>query len=189
MAAPQPVPDRLLEVGYQPSPYRGVRYALPKRRGQARCSMLRMVLSWRASLWKAVYRELLVWLVLYFALSMMYRVAMTEDQRHVFNRLCAYSVYYTTAFNFGSLSLFLGFYVSYVSTRWWQMYTTLPYIDTVANALKACADDETAARVVRYCHLCSLRGGKRVIRRRFDVGVFEATPKRHASTLWVRPER
>ena len=32
-------------------------------------------------------------------------------------------------------------------------------------------------------------GGRRVLRRRFNVGVFEATPERNASTLWVRPER
>ena len=150
------MPDRLVEVGYQPSPYRSVRYALPEKR--ARCAMLRMLLSWRASLWKAVWRELAVWLFLYFALSLAYRVAMTEDQRHVFNRICSYSIYYTSAFNFGSLSLFLGFYVSYVSTRWWQMYTTLPYIDTMANALKACTADDgaTTKRVIKYCQLCYL---------------------------------
>ena len=33
------------------------------------------------------------------------------------------------------------------------------------------------------------RGRKRVIQRRFNVDVLEATPERNASTLWVRPER
>ena len=33
------------------------------------------------------------------------------------------------------------------------------------------------------------QGRKRVIQRRSDVGVLEATPERHASTLWIRPER
>ena len=33
------------------------------------------------------------------------------------------------------------------------------------------------------------RGRKRVIQRRFNVGVLEATPERKAPTLWVRPER
>ena len=34
-----------------------------------------------------------------------------------------------------------------------------------------------------------LQGWKRVIQRRFNVGVLEAVPERKASTLWVRPER
>ena len=72
------MPDRLVEVGYQPSPYRSVRYALPEKR--ARCAMLRMLLSWRASLWKAVWRELAVWLFLYFALP--YRLIGLIDREH-----------------------------------------------------------------------------------------------------------
>ena len=33
------------------------------------------------------------------------------------------------------------------------------------------------------------QGGKRVIQRRFDVGVLEAVPEKKASMPWVRPER
>ena len=46
-------------------------------------------------------------------------------------------------------------------------------------------DDNARPRLV----VGAFQGRKRVIQRRFNVGVLEATPERKASTLLVRPER
>ena len=68
----------------------------------------------------------------------------------------------TTTFSFGSLSMFLGFYVSYVSNRWWSMYCAVPYIDACAQTLRAVlgADSpealECSTRCVKYCLFCYL---------------------------------
>ena len=46
-----------------------------------------------------------------------------------------------------------------------------------------------AGWVVYPAYCCARQGRKRVIQRRFNVGVLETISERKASTLWVRPER
>jgi hypothetical protein len=91
-----------------------------------------------SSVWRAVSKELLIWLVLYYAIAIIYRCFMnsaSQEQFEKWGRVCAY---YLTNLNFLNLSMFLGFYVSYVSSRWWSMYQAIPWIDKVCFAATSC---------------------------------------------------
>ncbi|VDL79739.1 unnamed protein product [Nippostrongylus brasiliensis] len=81
------------------------------------------------SIWKSIWTELLVWLVLYAMLSVLYRVVLTTPQREVFEDLC---VFFDTYSSFIPITFMLGFYVSAVFNRWWQIFDNIGWIDTPA---------------------------------------------------------
>ena len=123
--------------------------------------MLRTLGIWRSSVWRAVWKELGVWLVLHYAVDCTYHFLMSAAQQRAFEKWCRVCAFYMTTLNFVSLSLFLGFYVSYVSNRWWTMYKTIPWIDKVAFAAVTCirgggAESAQAVRhdLVRCCNAC-----------------------------------
>lgn len=94
----------------------------------------RILYKWRGSVYKLVWRELLVFLCLYFSINLMYRHALNDTQQRQFERIRAY---------FGNhgenipMSFVLGFYVSLVVKRWWEQYRLLPWPDTLALFVSA----------------------------------------------------
>jgi len=92
-----------------------------------------ILLRWRSSLWKLVWLQLLLYTLIYLAISLVYRFALTVEQGLVFDKLI-----FWVRKNSGSLPLtfLLGFYVSLVVKRWWEQYVVLPWPDEVATYLK-----------------------------------------------------
>ncbi|VDO83111.1 unnamed protein product [Heligmosomoides polygyrus] len=91
--------------------------------------LYKLLFRWKGSIWKSIYAELLVWLVLYALLSTMYRVMLSKTQRETFEDLC---VFFDTYSSFIPITFMLGFYVSAVFTRWWQIFDNIGWIDTPA---------------------------------------------------------
>ncbi|XGW09958.1 hypothetical protein V3C99_011887, partial [Haemonchus contortus] len=91
--------------------------------------LYRLLFRWKGSIWKSIWAELLVWLVLYALLSIMYRVVLTKPQREIFEDLC---VFFDTYSSFIPITFMLGFYVSAVFSRWWQIFDNIGWIDTPA---------------------------------------------------------
>uniref|UniRef100_U5ETV9 Putative conserved plasma membrane protein n=1 Tax=Corethrella appendiculata TaxID=1370023 RepID=U5ETV9_9DIPT len=113
----------------------------------------RILLKWRGSVYKLIWRELLAYLGVYYIINFMYRYALSEDQKRIFERIQTY---------FGSqgdsipMSFVLGFYVSLVVKRWWEQYRLLPWPDTLALFISAAipGNDETGRlmrrNIMRY---------------------------------------
>lgn len=96
---------------------------------------IRLLFKWKGSVWKLVYTELLLLAVAYGFLSLLYRHALTESQKRVFELL----VYYCSTFmEMIPLSFMLGFYVTFTATRWWSQYMAIPWPDR-ACAVPSCA--------------------------------------------------
>nr|XP_006813920.1 PREDICTED: bestrophin-3-like [Saccoglossus kowalevskii] len=85
------------------------------------CSFSRLLFMWRGSIYKLIYKELVVFLLLYYELALIYRLALTGTQQHSFESL--------------PLSFILGFYVSLVISRWWSMYEALPWTDSISQLI------------------------------------------------------
>jgi len=124
-----------------------------------------ILLRWRSSLWKLVWRQLLLYTILYVAISMVYRFALTTEQAVYFEKIILWIRKDSAQV---TLTFLLGFYVSLVVKRWWEQYVTLPWPDEVATYLKVAIakkketiDDETGENenlkirrtIVRYCLL------------------------------------
>uniref|UniRef100_A0A2M3YZW2 Putative bestrophin best vitelliform macular dystrophy-associated protein n=1 Tax=Anopheles braziliensis TaxID=58242 RepID=A0A2M3YZW2_9DIPT len=113
----------------------------------------RILWKWRGSVYKAVWRELLAYLLVYYTLNFTYRYGLTEDGKRVFERI---RTYFGQQRETVPLSFVLGFYVSLVVKRWWEQYRMLPWPDTLALFVSAAiqGNDETGRlmrrNIMRY---------------------------------------
>jgi len=133
----------------------------------------RVMCRWRSSLWKLLWRELLVYTLAFFFISFIYRYALSFSQQTDFERLARWcNKMYSTL----PITFLLGFYVSLVVKRWWEQYCKLPWPDSLCFYLRGLViGDGPEPRllrrtVVRYCMLSYVLCIKRVsarLRRRF----------------------
>ncbi|XP_013102090.1 bestrophin-2-like [Stomoxys calcitrans] len=89
----------------------------------------KLLLRWRASIYKLIWLDLLIYLTFYYALSLTYRFYLNESQKEFFEMLVKYCNSSTSLI---PLMFLLGFYVSVVVKRWWEQYLTLPWPDSTA---------------------------------------------------------
>ncbi|XP_030826626.1 bestrophin-2 [Camarhynchus parvulus] len=79
----------------------------------------RLLLLWRGSIYKLLYRELLLFLTAYLGLSLAYRFLLSEEQRRLFEKLVLYC---DKSAELIPVSFVLGFYVALVLERWWGQF-------------------------------------------------------------------
>jgi len=105
----------------------------------------KILLKWRGSVYKLIYKELLFYISLYMLINIFYREILvkysecTEEEgnncrrwkesREIFESLRTYCSEQLTSI---PLTFVLGFYVSLIVTRWWNQYSLLPWPDTLA---------------------------------------------------------
>ncbi|XP_032252035.1 bestrophin-2a [Halichoerus grypus] len=87
-----------------------------------------LLLLWRGSIYKLLWRELVCFLGLYMALSAAYRFVLTEGQKRYFEKLVIYCDQYASLI---PVSFVLGFYVTLVVHRWWNQYLCMPLPDAL----------------------------------------------------------
>ncbi|KAL6259170.1 hypothetical protein P5V15_009091 [Pogonomyrmex californicus] len=118
---------------------------------------LKLLLRWRASIYKLVWLDLTLFLFLYYLLSGIYRLLLNEEQKRVFESVVAYCNEYSDLI---PLSFVLGFYVSIVMTRWWNQYMAIPWPDSIAVFVSATihGNDERGRlmrrTILRYVCVC-----------------------------------
>ncbi|XP_077555934.1 bestrophin-3-like isoform X2 [Haemaphysalis longicornis] len=116
----------------------------------------KLVARWRGSVYKLIFKELLVYGAAFTAIAIWYRRFMTPDQRRLFEQLALYS---DRALEHIPLSFVLGFYVSFVAGRWWDQFTCIPWPDRLAHVVLAYVtggDDQgrlLRRTMVRYANL------------------------------------
>ncbi|KAM5174886.1 bestrophin-3 isoform 1-T1 [Callospermophilus lateralis] len=86
----------------------------------------RLLLKWRGSIYKLLYREFIVFAVLYTAISLVYRLLLTGAQKRYFEKLSIYCDRYAEQI---PVTFVLGFYVTLVVNRWWNQFVNLPWPD------------------------------------------------------------
>ncbi|CAH0628850.1 unnamed protein product [Chrysodeixis includens] len=120
-------------------------------------TFLKVLYRWRGSIYKLVWLDLLVFLLLYYVLNLTYRLLLDEHSKRVFEGVVNYCSFHG---NVIPLSFVLGFYVTVVMNRWWNQYTTIPWPDSIAVFVSATihGQDERGRlmrrTIVRYVCLC-----------------------------------
>ncbi|XP_014605410.1 PREDICTED: bestrophin-4 isoform X2 [Polistes canadensis] len=118
---------------------------------------LKLLLRWRASIYKLVWIDLALFLFIYYSLSSIYRLILDDDQKKIFEAIVGYCNQYSDLI---PLSFVLGFYVSIVMTRWWNQYMVIPWPDSIAVFVSATihGNDERGRlmrrTIVRYVCVC-----------------------------------
>ncbi|XP_071549401.1 bestrophin-2-like [Panulirus ornatus] len=106
-----------------------------------------LLLRWRGSVYKMVWRDMMVYLILYYGLSFLYRFGLTEDDKRIFEKVSQHCGHFR---NLIPISFVLGFYVSLIVSRWWGMYLSMPWPDTLAILLAThIQGTDTRARMMR----------------------------------------
>ncbi|XP_074648496.1 bestrophin-2-like isoform X2 [Tubulanus polymorphus] len=90
---------------------------------------LKLLARWKGSIYKLLWKDVLVFLVAYYSLSLLYRFGLNEYQRTVFERISMYCDYFN---NLIPVAFVLGFYVSIVVQRWWDQYRSIPWPDRMS---------------------------------------------------------
>ncbi|KAJ0057046.1 hypothetical protein NL108_000895, partial [Boleophthalmus pectinirostris] len=122
-------------------------------------SFHRLLLRWRGSIYKLLYREFAVFGLLYTVLSLVYRLALSESQRRLFEKISMYCDKYAEQI---PVTFVLGFYVTLVVNRWWNQFLNLPWPDRLMFLISSCVqgNDEHGRllrrTLVRYINLTSL---------------------------------
>ncbi|XP_073460707.1 bestrophin-4-like isoform X1 [Aquarana catesbeiana] len=88
----------------------------------------RLLLRWRGSIYKLLYREFFIFIGFYFIISVTYRLLLNAQQRIYFEQLALYCNNYAELI---PVSFVLGFYVTLVVSRWWAQYESVPWLDRI----------------------------------------------------------
>ncbi|NXA31459.1 BEST4 protein, partial [Eudromia elegans] len=86
----------------------------------------KLLFRWKGSIYKLLYKEFIVFVVLYMALSLVYRYLLSEEQKRLYTKLAQYCNRSTDLI---PISFVLGFYVTLIVNRWWAQYTSIPLPD------------------------------------------------------------
>ncbi|XP_064174578.1 bestrophin-3-like [Anguilla rostrata] len=119
----------------------------------------RLLLRWKGSIYKLLYREFIVFAVLYSLLSIVYRLVLSDAQKRYFEKLSLYCDRYAEQI---PVTFVLGFYVTLVVNRWWNQFVNLPWPDRLMYLISSCVHgrDEQGRllrrTLMRYVNLTSL---------------------------------
>ncbi|XP_078044426.1 bestrophin family protein isoform X1 [Augochlora pura] len=168
-----------------------ISYASEVPNGSSFGCFWRILVKWRGSVYKLIWRELLAYLFVYYLINFTYRYALNEHQRVIFEKI---RYYFGNSSDSIPMSFVLGFYVSLVVKRWWEQYKLLPWPDNLALFISAAipGNDERGRlmrrNIVRYAVLAYVITLQRIslrVKRRFptlqhivDVGLMMESEKK-----------
>uniref|UniRef100_A0A0N4Z4K7 Bestrophin homolog n=1 Tax=Parastrongyloides trichosuri TaxID=131310 RepID=A0A0N4Z4K7_PARTI len=89
-------------------------------------SNIKVLLRWKGSVWKDIYKEFLIWCLLYIIIAITLHSTLNDDQKIIFDKISYTIMKYDS---FIPLTFMLGFYVTNVVTRWVAIIDNLSFID------------------------------------------------------------
>ncbi|GMT14264.1 hypothetical protein PFISCL1PPCAC_5561, partial [Pristionchus fissidentatus] len=120
---------------------------------------LSLLLRWKGSLWKAIWKHLLLFIFLYYCINIAYRFFMSPAQQEIFLR---YILIFDDFTKYIPLTFLLGFYVAMIVRRWWACCQLISWPDHLLfniSALIRGSDPETRIirrTIARYAILTSV---------------------------------
>ncbi|XP_016111116.1 bestrophin-2-like [Sinocyclocheilus grahami] len=138
------------------------------------CGFSKLLLAWKGSIYKVLYKEFLAFFAMYTAISITYRFFLEDDQKRYFEKLSIYCNNYASLI---PMSFVLGFYVTLIVNRWWNQYTSIPLPDRIMCPLSGGVQggDEHGRllrrTLMRYASLSAL-----LILRSVSTAVFKRFP-------------
>ncbi|KAM4603280.1 bestrophin-2a [Polymixia lowei] len=138
------------------------------------CGFSKLLLAWKGSIYKVLYKEFMAFFAMYTAISITYRFFLYDDQKRYFEKLAIYCNHYASLI---PMSFVLGFYVTLVVNRWWSQYTSIPLPDrlmcTLSGGLQGSDERGRLLRrtMMRYASLSAI-----LILRSVSTAVFKRFP-------------
>ncbi|CAH8607809.1 unnamed protein product [Schistosoma rodhaini] len=134
--------------------------------GQGIFIFVKILRRWKGSLYKLVWVDLLIYISAYYVLNLSYRFAMNDKQKIIFEEIVEFCV--RTKGDI-PISFLLGFFVSGIISRWYQMYLYIPWMNQIALQIASSinAKSEEGSRkirltIMRYMNLAWVLMMKRI---------------------------
>ncbi|CAL2046457.1 unnamed protein product [Caenorhabditis brenneri] len=180
-------------------------------------NVIRLLLRWKGSIWRAVWVELMIYLLFFYSIRLFYRNGIDfidgDDEykhkiRSMFESFCRQCDSYTRLI---PLTFLLGFYVSNVVSRWWKQFETLYWPEDILSVMCTVMHqhDEKMKRrrhtIARYLNLANALAWRDIsskIRLRFptvhsfiesglltekEYKMLEVMHIEHSSSRWMAP--
>ncbi|CAL1274093.1 unnamed protein product [Larinioides sclopetarius] len=119
----------------------------------------KLLFKWKGSIYKLVFRELIMYGSAFAIISICYRFIMADEQKRQFEKV---AMYCDQTAGLMPMSFVLGFYVTFVVTRWWNQFLNLPWPDRAAHTILMYVhgtDDRSRIirrTLVRYINLANI---------------------------------
>merc|ERR1712062_881424 len=121
----------------------------------------KLMMVWKGSVMKLIWHDLLMFLILYSALSMTYRYILLDHEpaAQYFELMCIYSSKFIEMI---PITFLTGFYVTQVVARYWDQFMSLPWPDRIAFKLVSYIPGKTKyvrtlrRTVMRYVNLSTV---------------------------------
>ncbi|XP_047482780.1 bestrophin-2-like isoform X2 [Penaeus chinensis] len=95
----------------------------------------KLLLRWKGSIYKLIWPELILYTILYYTASFIYRFALDDFHKRKFEKLTIHCQRFVDLI---PVSFVLGFYVNIVIQRWWDQYKTIPWPDSLCVFASTC---------------------------------------------------
>ncbi|XP_051003021.1 LOW QUALITY PROTEIN: bestrophin-1 [Acomys russatus] len=133
-----------------------------------------LLLCWRGSIYKLLYGEFLIFMFLYYAIRGVYRMALSDEQQLLFEKLALYCDNYIQLI---PISFVLGFYVTLVVSRWWSQYESLPWPDRLMSQVSGFVEGkDKQGRLLRRTLIRYVILGQVLILRSVSTAVYKRFP-------------
>ncbi|XP_007943202.1 bestrophin-1 [Orycteropus afer afer] len=137
-------------------------------------SFSRLLLCWRGSIYKLLYGEFFIFLLCYYTIRLIYRLALTSEQKLMFEKVALYCDH---SIQLIPISFVLGFYVTLVVTRWWNQYESLPWPDRLMNLVSSVVEGKDEhGRILRRTLIRYANLGNVLILRSISAAVYKRFP-------------
>ncbi|KRY78883.1 Bestrophin-1, partial [Trichinella pseudospiralis] len=119
----------------------------------------RLLLLWRGSVYKIIYKDLLIFLLLHYTLNLVYRHALDSSQQRTFYQV---SQLFAAGKEYIPITFVLSFFVNQIASRWWTNFLNISWPDRIASIIGCYikGNDERARLIrrtlVRYINLSAL---------------------------------
>ena len=95
-----------------------------------------ILLKWKGSVFRLMWKELAIYMSLYFFISLTYRLLLAQypTAKHNFELFCVHCSFHIHP---TAVAILTGFYVSNVVHRYWEQFMAIPWPDQLALKLVA----------------------------------------------------
>uniref|UniRef100_A0A915JIL8 Bestrophin homolog n=1 Tax=Romanomermis culicivorax TaxID=13658 RepID=A0A915JIL8_ROMCU len=129
-------------------------------------TFFKLLLRWDGSLWKSIWRPVVVYLFFYYSINIIYRFLLNNDQKITFLQFVDFC---EESSGYIPLNFVLGFFVSAILARWWSQCNYISYPDASMLLITTYIQGETYLVVrrtmARWLNLTAVLGWRTVCSR------------------------
>ncbi len=103
----------------------------------------RLLFRWKGSVWKSIWKELILYIFLYYIVRLVYQFLLTGEAKSNYEKLV--TIFHSQGRNI-PLTFLLGFYIALIIKRWWAQFECVTWPDDIMSLTNValCGPDETS---------------------------------------------